>query len=382
LADRWLLSEFNYNLDKFGNAKPPYHECIAISKTGDPTGQYYVYDYIVPNNNFPDYPKFGLWQDGYYMTTFQYLNDKPSGNAILVFDRNKMLVGAKAAVNYHDLANNPRLSVLLPSDLDGPSPPAGTPNYIIGFQGEKYTLLPTPKMRIFEVKADFSPLAAGFIKERTPLPVSAFTPSICNNASGFCIPQRGTTQKLDALSDRPMNRLQYRYFSGRCPIDTSAALCASLTFNHTIRGENYGESAIRWYILNYQPDTDQLSVAQQGTFSPNTLSRWMGSAALNKQGELALGYSISSDSTYPSIHFAGRLASDPENVLTLMGLLKKGGSAQLDGSRRWGDYTMMAVDPVDDCTFWYTNQYYATRNAGLNSLWQTRIGSFKLSGDC
>lgn len=380
LADRWLLSQFNYGYDKYGNDKPPYHECIAISKTDDPSGQYYVYDYIIPDNKFPDYPKLGVWADGYYMTAIQYLKNTPSGDAIFVFDRNQMLVGGKAAVNYHNLSAKPLLSVMLPSDLDGLAPPVGTPNYIIGFQGKRYSLLPTTQLRVFEVKADFSPSATGFIKERDALHVAAFNSSVCSNADLYCISQPDTSHKLDALSDRPMNRLQYRYFNDGCPIDASASQCASLTFNHTIRGEKYGQAAIRWYVLSYMSDTDQLNIAQQGTFAPDAGSRWMGSAALNKQGELALGYSISSNSLYPSIHFAGRLSTDPDNVLTLTGLLMEGKGSQFD--TRWGDYTMMAVDPVDDCTFWYTNQYYDNNKAGHNLLWKTRIGSFKLSSDC
>ena len=383
LADRWLLSQFNYGYDKFGGDKPPYHECIAISKTGDPTGQYYVYDYIAPDNKFPDYPKFGVWADGYYMTTSQYsaLGDY-SGNAIFVFDRSQMLAGDAAAINYHDLSDKSRLSVLLPSDLDGPQPPPGTPNYVIGFQSDKNNWLPTTRIRVFEVSADFSPSATGSIKERSALQVAPFNPKVCNNTAGTCIPQPGVKQKLDALSDRPMNRLQYRYFSDHCPIDDSTSACAGLIFNHTIQGKSTGQAAVRWYMLSYKPDTDLLSIAQQGTFAPDASSRWMGSAALNKQGELALGFSVSSSSVYPSIGFAGRLPADPANVLTRTGLLKQGKGAQSGGTERWGDYTMMAVDPVDDCTFWYTNQYYANNKEGYNWLWRTRIGSFKLSGDC
>ena len=382
LADRWLLSQFSYGHDRFGYEKPPYHECIAVSKTSDPSGQYYVYDHITPNKKFPDYPKFGVWADGYYMTAAQYSSGTPSGNAIFVFDRAQMLVGGAAAVNYHDLSGKPRLSVLLPSDLDGPQPPSGTPNYVLGFQGDKNNWLPSTQIRVFEVRADFSPSATGSIKERSALHVAAFNPKICSNSVGTCIPQPGVYQKLDALSDRPMNRLQYRYFSDRCPIDDSALACAGLTFNHTIQGESTGQAAVRWYIFSYKPDTDLLGIAQQGTFAPNASSRWMGSAALNKQGELALGFSVSSSVVYPSIGFAGRLPTDPANVLTLTGLLKQGGGAQTGGTERWGDYTMMAVDPVDDCTFWYTNQYYANNKDGRNWLWRTRIGSFKLSNDC
>ena len=381
IAHRWLLSQFNF---KFSSA--PYHECIAISKTEDPTGGYYVYDFLIPNNNMGDYPKFGVWQDGYYMTAEQY-SDLTGfvGEAVLVFDRAKMLAGLPAATNYHDLSALTNLSVLLPADLDGTPPPVGTPNYVIGFNHPNSASLDlTRKMRIFEVKADFSTAnATGSILEKPSLTVAAFNPMNCSNPAGYCIPQPNTLKKLDALADRPMNRLQYRYFKNHCPLTGTLAGCGSLVFNHTVRGANAGESAVRWYMLKQNLATKAIGMAQQGTFAPDNNSRWVGSAALNKRGDLAIGYSISSKTVYPSIHYAGRLVTDPKNILSITGVLQNGNGAQLNAPpQRWGDYTMMSVDPVDDCTFWYTNQYYNDNIEGQALHWHTRIGSFKLSDLC
>lgn len=382
LANRWLLSQFSYT----SNGKPPYHECVAISQTGDPTGGYYVYDFIIPHKKFGDYPKFGVWPDGYYMTAVQFSGDTFSGMAVFAFDRSRMLQGLPAAANYHNLARLSTLGILLPADVDGPAPPLGTPNYVVGFDTNFNTGLPTTKLRVFEVKADFTDSGTGSIKERTPLTVAAFNPSVCRNANFTCIIQppglNGVNQKLDALFDRPMYRLQYRYFDPACPMDNTASACATLVFNHTVRGSAASQAAIRWYIAKHNIATDKLSIAQQGSFAPDTHSRWMGSAALNKQGDLALGYSISSTSLYPSIGYAGRLVSDAANTLTLDGMLKTGGGTQTGDSERWGDYSSMSVDPEDDCTFWYTNQYYANNRNGVNWLWRTRIGRFRLSDTC
>lgn len=382
LANRWLLSQFNFKTNSVGVDKPPYHECIAISATDDPTGSYYVYDFVIPNDYMGDYPKFGVWNDGYYMTIAQYKGQNFKGEAVMVFDRKNMLQGKAAGVNYHNLASQPNLSVLLPSDNDGDAPPVGTPNYVIGFGNNMYT----NKLRIFEVKADFSTATTtGSIKERPPLKVATFNPDICRNDAGNCIPQpsglNGRQQKLDALSDRPLHRLQYRYFAQGCPVDGALNGCATLVFNHTVRGNKIGEAAVRWYLLKQNTATKALGVAQQGSFAPDSTSRWMGSAALNKRGDLAIGYSLSSSSLYPSVGYAGRLVDDAPNALTLEGRLYTGHGAQTD-SERWGDYSTLSVDPVDDCTFWYTNQYYANNRAGFNWLWRTRIGSFKLSNDC
>ena len=389
LANRWILSQLNFDTDAGGIAQPPFHQCIAISTSEDPTGSYYSYDFIIPNNNLGDYPKLGVWQDGYYMTFSQIRGSYLNGNGVMVFDRNQMLQGNAAGANYHNLVNQSTLSQLLPSDIDGTDVPAiTTPNYLIGFDSNAVTHLPINKLRVFAAKADFSTsTSTGSIKEITRLPVTNFNASVCNDSSqiSFCIPQPkdliNNQQKLDSLSDRPMYRLQYRYFPQSCPVDNSLAACATLVLNHTVRGRAMDVAAVRWYLLIQDTMTNKIKVAQQATYAPDNYSRWMGSAALNKRGDLAIGYSIANKFLFPSIGFAGRLVSDTPNILTLEGILFTGSGSQTN-SERWGDYSAISVDPADDCTFWYTNQYYLNNQEGANALWQTRIGSFKLSNDC
>jgi hypothetical protein len=183
-----------------------------------------------------------------------------------------------------------------------------------------------------------------------------------------CIPQAGTSAKIDAIADRLMYRLQYRNFGG---YDT-------LVVNHTFDvGSDRG--GVRWYEVR-NPHAAPV-VWQQGTYAPSdTLNRWMGSAAMDKDGNIAVGYSVSNGLTFPSIRFTGRLATDPLNTLTVAESdLRQGTGSQTHTSGRWGDYSMLAVDPSDGCTFWYTTEYY---NAGASSAgWSTNIGSFTL-GNC
>jgi hypothetical protein len=201
--------------------------------------------------------------------------------------------------------------------------------------------------------------------------VATFDQNLCN-FSLSCIPQLGTGQRVAALSDRLMYRLQYRNFGAPCPLDSSPGPCAGLTVNHTVDvgGDHAG---IRWYILKLDLGADNMSVAQQGTYAPDALHRWMGSAAMDQDGNLAVGFSASSGSAYPSIRYAGRLATDPDGTLRQgERVLQAGGGAQT-GSDRWGDYSMLAVDPVDGCSFWYTREYYA---ASSRNGWQTRVERF------
>jgi hypothetical protein len=189
--------------------------------------------------------------------------------------------------------------------------------------------------------------------------VAAFTRG-CNG--GACIPQPGTTNQLDSLGDRLMYRLAYRNFGSY----------ESLVVNHTIN--NPAPTAVRWYELrNFQNNPP--TVYQSGSYQPDSNSRWMGSAAMDGEGNLAIGYSISSSSMYPSIRYAGRLVSDTLGTLGQgEATLYNGSGSQTGTLQRWGDYSSLSVDPVDDCTFWYTTEYLATSGT-FN--WHTRIGTFR-----
>jgi Carboxypeptidase regulatory-like domain len=367
LADRWLMSQF-----AFGKTAP-FFQCIAISRTGDPTGGYFAYAVQMPTTKFNDYPHFGVWPDGYYMTDNQFRGSTPAGAGVFAFDRAKMLAGdPNAGFIYFDLASNE--GGMLPSDLDGSPPPPGTPNYFVQFTGSGGS----SALRVFEFRANFANPAASTFVERgdSPLSVAAFNPSMCN-FSESCIPQPGTSTKVDALSDRLMHRVQYRHFTGACPIDTGLGSgCGTLVLNHTVDENGADHAGIRWYILKIADTSDALSVNQQATYAPDAHHRWMGSAAIDVQGNLAVGFSLSSSSVFPSIRYAGRLVTDPDGTLNQGEATLQAGGGSQTGSDRWGDYSMLAVDPQDECTFWYTTEYYSTSSS---AGWRTRIGTFTLA---
>jgi len=335
LADRWLLSQFAVCED------PLYYECIAISKTADPTGEYYLYAFEI--TEFPDYPKLGVWPDAYYMTT----NDD---NGAYAFDRDRMLSGQSATYQRFDSPGN----IKLPSDLDGSTPPpSGSPNYF-------YTMKTGNILEIWEFHVDFTtPSNSTFTLAQT-LTTSPFNYDLCG-FSWDCIPQKGTTQKLDAISEWPMWRLQYRNFTTH----------ETLVGNFTVDVADFSNHAgIRWFELR-KTDGGVWSIHQEGTHAPDGHHRWMGSIAMDGNGNIALGYSVSSDTLFPSIRYATQGASDPLGVLNSEVTLISG-SAPQTSSNRWGDYSAMNVDPSDDATFWYTNEYLADSTLG----WQTRIGTF------
>jgi len=372
LANRWLISQFALptlpgNPDIFD---PPFHQCIAISQTGDPTGAYHLYDFVMLNNKLNDYPKFGVWPDAYYMSDNQFAPPAFTfaGAGVFAFERDKMLAGLPASFIYFDLFPlDPSIGGMLPADLDGPEPPLGTPNYFAYFTATEFGDA-QDGLRIFEFHADFAaPLSSTFTERSgSPLATAAFTPVLCP-VFFDCIPQRGTKVKVDSLADRLMFRLQYRNFGTH----------ESLVTNHTVNAGN-GKAGVRYYELRATPPGGNFVVNEQATFAPDGNHRWMGSAAMDVNGSIAVGYSVSGAMLFPSIRYASRLASDPPGGLFQgEATLQKGGGSQTSPASRWGDYSALSVDPVEECTFWYTQEYYATTSpAG----WQTKIGSFRLPG--
>ena len=366
LADRWLLTQFTDTVN-------PHHLCIALSKTGDPTGAYFVYDFPVPGNKFFDYPKYGIWPDAYYASgnLFNAAGTASLGAAAVAFDRTKMLVGDPAAsMIYFDLqATRPEVGNMLPASLDGPPPPPGTPNYFAYFIASEF-LDATDGLRLFEFHADFvNPANATFTeRSESPIATAAFNPLLsCGSSGRDCIPQpspAGSSARLDALNDRLMHRLQYRNFGTH----------ESLVTNHTVDATGSSRAGIRYYELRRALPGGSFGIDEQATFSPDTNQRWMGSAAMDVFGNIAVGYSVSSTTVFPSIRYAGRLSTDPPGGLFQgEATLRSGSGSQTSTSSRWGDYTMLAVDPADGCTFWYVNEYYPVSSS---TGWHTRIGSF------
>jgi len=362
LADRWLLSQFAF---ANGSSSGPYYQCIAVSTTGDPTDSWHLYSYLISNIKLNDYPKFGIWPDGYYMSVNQFeynLGWSYAGQGAAVFERDQMLSGNSARMQYWDMeTSNPDLFGMLPADLDGPAPPPGAPNPFVQVVNGN-----PDRLRVWEFDVDWVTPANSTFEFRQAINTAAFDTSLCT-ASRECIPQPSPGIKVDAISDRLMYRLQYRNFGGY----------QTLVTNHTVDvdGTAGDHAGVRWYEL--RSSGGDWSIQQQGTFAPDSDHRWMGSAAMNRFGDIALGYSVSSTTTYPSIRFTGRLGGDPLNLMTMgEGVVVNGNSVQTS-SNRWGDYSMMSVDPLDDCTFWYTQEFYDTNSTS----WQTRIASFRLR-DC
>ncbi len=303
-----------------------------------------------------------------------------SGTGVFAYDRAKMLAGNPAATFvYFDLnALDPAIFGMLPSDLDGPPPPVGTPNYFaypiaVGF-GDA-----SDGMRIFSFHADFAVPVNSTFTERaeSPVAVAAYDPNMCN-FNRPCIPQPAPAtagQYLDAISDRYMHRLQYRNFG----------TYESLVVSHTV-DVGGDHAAARYYQVRRPLPSGSFSVAEQASFAPDADHRWMPSAAMDHQGNLAVGYSVSSTATLPSIRYAGRLAGDPPNSLAQgEQTLVAGGGVQQGPQNRWGDYSGLTVDPTDDCTFWYTTEYYTATGEACpvtttTICWKTRIGSFTFPG--
>jgi hypothetical protein len=363
-ADRWLVSQ----LGSSGTA--PYSECIAISQTRDPSGAYYLYSYDF-GSNLSDYPKFGVWPtatNSAYLATYNLFPN--AGNTLLgaqlcAYDRAAMLSGATSPTalcftpnycpqpNYCPLANDANY---LPSDVDGPTSPAdGTPGYFLNFET-------TSSLRLYQLSPDFATGTATLAQVSPDISVAPFTEAC---SGGVCIAQPNS-QQLDSLGDRLMYRLAYRVFSG----DHNA-----MVVNHSVAaGSSVG---LRWYELRQPVGGGAFSLFQQGTFAPDSAYRWMGSAAMDSVGNIAIGYSKSSSSIYPSIAFAGRTPSMAPGTLGTETVLVAGKGAQTTYNR-WGDYTALRIDPDDDATFWYTNEYYTKNSVFFNFNWSTAIVSFSI----
>jgi hypothetical protein len=371
LADRWLMSQFALPNFPYG----PFYQCIAVSQTPDPLGSWYLYEYRIPVNKMNDYPKFGVWPDAYYMAVNQFNAGSLSwgGAGVAAFERSRMLVGDPAArMIYIDVgAVNLGYGGMLPADLDGPPfgnpPPPGAPGLFVEWDDSTWLGDPTDTLRIWEFRVNWTNLANstfGANSNYDPnymVPTMDVDPNMCN-FSRNCIPQLGTANRLDAISDRLMYRLQYRNFGSY----------QTLASNHTVDADGTDHAGIHWFIL--RNSGAGWTMDQEGVYAPDGHHRWMGSFALDHMGNAALGYSISSSSVHPGIRYSGRLADDPSGTLPQgEAVLINGTGSQTGWSSRWGDYSMMSVDPADDCTFWYTQEYYAANG----STWQTRIGSFR-----
>ena len=361
-AQRWIISEFSIP-SASQNA-----ELVAVSQTSDPTGAWYVYVFEF-GNKMPDYPKFGVWPDGYYLSFNQFVNQSTWGGVgAVALERARMLTGDPTArMVYVDLGASSNPSNMLPSDWDGTTTPiANEPNYFTFF--DDWSSATNDYLKIWQFHVDWITTANSTFSESYTLTTAPFKSSICTATRGRCIPQPGTTVKLESLSDRLMYRLQYRNFGGY----------RAMVTNHTVDVDGSGHAGVRWYELRNTGAA--WSIYQQGTYAPDANHRWVGSVAMNSAGDIALGYSVSAaSSVYPSIKYTGRRANDPLNQMTVAEqTIMTGTGSQTGSAARWGDYSMMSVDPADDLTFWFTTEYVQTTGS---TTWRTRIASFKFSNN-
>jgi hypothetical protein len=347
VADRWIASQFTSAL-----SNGAYYQCFAISKTNDPGGAYTRYAYAF-TDGFPDYPKITVWKNAYFASYNMFSSTSGGfiGPRICAYDRAAMLAGTSAVQECFTLSGGSYGS-LLPSDLDGGSafaPPSNT-GYFMDF-GNNSLLL-------WRFTPDFVTPANATLTGPTILAAASFSPAC---GGGTCIAQP-VTQKLDSLADRLMYRLAYRNFGDHEAMVVNQSVTA---------GTSVG---VRWYEVR-NPLTNP-SIFQQGTYAPDATYRWMGSAAMDKVGNIAVGYSASSSSVRPGIRYTGRETGDPQGTLQAEQVIITGGGSQTGGLSRWGDYSAMRIDPKDDCTFWYTSEYIPS-DGSFN--WHTRVASFKFN---
>jgi len=346
IADRWVIGQLSFA----SVANGPYFQCVAVSTTPDPTGTYNRYQFQYTGLN--DYPKMALWPDGYY-TTYNIFNNGATfaGGLVCAFDRTQMLVGGPATQQCFNVGTS--IGGLLASDLDGPTlPPAGSPNFILA--------LDTNALDFFKMHVDFTTPANSTLTGPTIIPTAAFSP-LCNG--GTCVVQPGTTNRLDSLADRLMNRLVYRNFTDH----------EALLVSHSVTAGTGG--GVRFYELRSPATT--ATIFKQGTFAPDSAFRWMGSMAFDGSGNMGMGFTTSSSSVNPSLRYTGRLTTDALGTMGQgEGTIVAGTGSQIGNLTRWGDYSSMNIDPTDDCTFWYTGEYMG---ASGSFNWHTRVGAFRFA---
>lgn len=353
LADRWILSQFAVS-------SLPYAVCVAVSQTADPEGAYFTYEFRTPE--FPDYFKLGVWPDAYYMSATE---DSYTAYAL---DRANMLAGDPAGFVRFEGETN----LLMPADVDGSAPPpVGAPGLFYTFKDNSFHG-GADRIEVFELDPDFATPANSTFTLRDTIPITPYTYTVCGffgptGTTFDCIPQQGvpsTDSYLDAVSEWPMFRLAYRNFGTR----------EALVGNFTVDA-GADRAGIRWFELQ-KVGAGAWTLRQEGTHAPaDGIHRFMGSITQDNDGNIALGYSASGTTIFPAIRYATRLDSDPLGTLQTEQTFIAGTGSQTTEFSRWGDYSGMTIDPADDCTFWYTNEYYsATTEIG----WRTRISSSRI----
>jgi len=367
-ADRFLISQFALPNYPAG----PFYECIAVTQGADPTGAWYRYAFLVSNTKMNDYPKLAVWPDGYYMSVNQFSQNSLSwgGAGAVVFERDRMLnptLGTPRMMYFDLFSVNSNLGGMLPSEWDGTTaPPVGAPNVFAeiddgawGYTAGKDQIW----LWAFQTTWGASPSAT--FQSLATLQTAPFDTNMCGYARS-CIKQPTTTVGLDALGDRLMFRLPYRNFGTH----------QSIVLNHTVDSNGADVAGIRWYEL--RNTGTGWGIHQQATWAPpDGASRWLGSIAMNDNGDIALAYSVSSTSISPSLRFTSRAPADPLGQMTQAETsIVNGSGYQAHSASRWGDYAQLTPDPVDGTSFWFTGEY---TNSVSSASWRTRIAKLELT---
>ena len=377
IADRWVISDFAFAALP---GPPPFYQCFAVSKTGDPvSGGWWLYALQHDPSNptwVGDYPKMGLWPDGYYMSANMFDGTTLAFQGVRVYalDRSKLINGtgapAPSVVAFTVLpAGLGQSYSLLPSTFRYGAPPAGRDEFFAAVDSPATAGAVLNTVHVWKFHVDFTTPALstfGVGASHTPntdVTVNNFVDAFTATTSNL-VPQTGTTARLDTLGDKLMANLWYQNLFG----------FESLWATQTISGTSHTD--IRWYQFNVSGGTIAATPVQQQTFDNGNdgLHRWMPSGAVDNAGNFSVGYSASSSSINPAIRYAGRLRTDAVNTLAQgEATLIAGGGHQTSSSGRWGDYSSMTPDPVTPCAFWYTQEYYS---ATSSASWNTRIGTF------
>jgi len=351
LADRWMMSEFSNS----GNLL-----VVAISVTNDPTGTWDVYSYQAPQ--FPDYPKYAVWPNAYVVTANE------SSPSVYALDRTEMLAGNPGTLQRFTVPPYGTIGfqAMTPVDIDGLTlPPAGEPAIVMRMADDAWDPnLNQDQLEIFEFDIDFATPANTSITLTQEIATLPFDTHLCGYTSFSCIEQQGSGTTLDPLRELLMNKIHYRRF----PTHETMVMC------HVTDVTGNDDAGVRWYELR-RTNADWV-IHQQGTYSPDTESRWMASIAINADGSIGLAYNTSSSTTFPSLKYTGRMECDPLGTMTEPETVIGQGQGP-NGSNRYGDYASMCVDPVDG-SFWFTGEYNPIASGGQ---WRTRIANFDI-GNC
>lgn len=349
MADRWFAAEFSL-------CQNPDRMLMAVSTTNDPTGTWYQYSFNM--NGMPDYEKFGIWHDGFYMGT-----NTSSGTDIYVFERAVMIAGGTnpKMVSFDNQWRPGTVDgfAMVPAvDCDGEAPPTTEPGLFIAQQDDAFGGT-ADQLWIYELDVDWTTTTNSTFTRVQQLNVEPYDSNFGNNWNN--IKQPNTSQELDGVPQVIMNVPQYRNWGSY----------ESIVCCHTVDVDNTDHAGVRWYELRRTGSGDW-TVRQQGTYAPDEHSRWMGSAMMNGSKEIALGYSVSSTSVFPGIRYTGQTQEEYNAASGIMdveeGIIHTGTASQT-GANRWGDYSVLQVDPADDEVFWYTNQY-------VQGGQKTKVGAF------